>query len=221
MPFVQRIIEPVFLSRPTQQTTTASAAPTTTDESTSTRANQHHQPQPKSQQFDDFTTIANCTLANVLRQLASVVLVADEILGNLGDELQSIRIRSERIRKRIIKVEKTIENIEETSICKCIYGLMNMKRAMRPQSDSLIHGPCATFGISCFSLSLSFLLQASHILSHTERTFVTLTKRNVIFQFGHAIHVCYFSFLEYMGFNRGFYFRTHRQTGQKEFRRQQ
>lgn len=129
MPFVQRIIEPVFLSRPTQQSTT--------DESTSHRTNQHqlqrpqsqsqhHQHQQKQQQsieYDDFTTIANCTLANVLRQLASVVLVADEILGNLGNELQAIRIRSHLIQKRIINVGKTIENIEETTICEfCIFS---------------------------------------------------------------------------------------------------
>lgn len=104
MPFVQRIVEPVFLSRPTQQSSTATA------DQPSTASKASH---------DDFTTIANCTLANILRQLASVVLVADEILTDLGNELQTIRVRSNHIQKRIVGVEKTLENVDATIICKC------------------------------------------------------------------------------------------------------
>lgn len=117
MPFVQRVIEPVFLSRPTQPSqsiatatvTTANDQPTTSSASNASKAKSH----------DDFTAIANCTLANILRQLASVVLVADEILSDLGNELQSIRDRSTNIQKRIVGVEKTLENVDTTIICKC------------------------------------------------------------------------------------------------------
>lgn len=116
MPFIQRIVEPVFLSRPTQQSTTAEQQPsstatvsTTVSKTTTTTTVATH---------DDFTLIANCTLANILRQLASVVLVADEILNDLGNELQTIRNRSNNIQKRIVDVEKSLENIDETIICK-------------------------------------------------------------------------------------------------------
>lgn len=101
MPFIQRNVEPVFLSRPTQQST-AAEQPSNASKST----------------HDDFTSIANCTLANILRQLASVVLVADGILSELGNELQLIRDRSSNIQKRIVGVEKTLENVETTIICK-------------------------------------------------------------------------------------------------------
>lgn len=110
MPFIQRIIEPVFLSRPTQQTTALANDPTN---SAITAA----APPAAQQTNDDFTLIANCTLANVLRQLASVVLVADEILSDLGNELHAIRHRTENIRQRIVGVEKNLENIESTIIC--------------------------------------------------------------------------------------------------------
>lgn len=103
MPFIQRTIEPVFLSRPTQHTDALANEP----------KNSTTQPTD-----DDFTLIANCTLANVLRQLASVVLVADEILSDLGNELQTIRNRTDCIRRRIVGVEKSLENVQETIICK-------------------------------------------------------------------------------------------------------
>lgn len=126
MPFIQRIVEPVFLSRPTQSsqsivttTTTATAAAANGDQQPSTSSNAS-----KAKSHDDFTTIANCTLANILRQLASVVLVADEILSDLGNELQSIRDRSTNIQKRIVGVEKSLENVDATIICKWFFFLV-------------------------------------------------------------------------------------------------
>lgn len=121
MPFIQRIVEPVFLSRPTQSpqsiatTTTTIATATANDQPSTSNASKAS----NSKSHDDFTTIANCTLANILRQLASVVLVADEILSDLGSELQSIRDRSVNIQKRIVGVEKSLENVDTTIICKC------------------------------------------------------------------------------------------------------
>lgn len=115
MPFIQRIVEPVFLSRPTQQSTTAEQQPSSTAETATTAVSKTT---TTTTTYDDFTSIANCTLANILRQLASVVLVADEILSDLGNELQTIRDRSNNIQKRIVGVEKSLENIDETIICK-------------------------------------------------------------------------------------------------------
>lgn len=117
MPFIQRIIEPVFLSRPTQQSTTAEQQPSSTETATTTTTTVS-KAKTTTTTHDDFTSIANCTLANILRQLASVVLVADEILSDLGNELQTIRDRSNNIQKRIVGVEKSLENIDETIICK-------------------------------------------------------------------------------------------------------
>lgn len=118
MPFIQRTIEPVFLSRPTQQQQQQSSATTSGESSSIAKAK-------KQSQNDDFTLIANCTLANVLRQLGSVVLIADEILSDLGNELHTIRIRSDKIQKRITNVEKSLENIEETIICKYRNGFLS------------------------------------------------------------------------------------------------
>lgn len=118
MPFIQRIVEPVFLSRPTQQSTTAEQQPSSTATTPTETTPATTTVSKKTTTHDDFTSIANCTLANILRQLASVVLIADEILSDLGNELQTIRDRSNNIQKRIVGVEKSLENIDETIICK-------------------------------------------------------------------------------------------------------
>lgn len=103
MPFVQRMVEPVFVSR---------RAPNASDSPDSTS------PQRNAAADDDFGAVSNLTLGNVLRQLAAVVLCADQILGGLGDELFSIQKRTESINKRIKAVGTTIEKeIHETIIC--------------------------------------------------------------------------------------------------------
>lgn len=104
MPFIQRIIEPVFVSRPSEH-----------EQTIQTTHGKHKKPSINDD--DDFTSIANCTLSNVLRQLASVVLIADGIMTDLNGELQIIRSRTEKIRGRINGVEKSLENIDLTIIC--------------------------------------------------------------------------------------------------------
>lgn len=116
MPFIQRIVEPVFLSRPTSS---ASAAAAASLEGTQSNRNDL----AVAVAGDEFTTIANCTFSNILRQLASVILCADEILGGLGDELQTIRTRTEQIKRRINGVERILEEeIDETVICKLFFS---------------------------------------------------------------------------------------------------
>lgn len=125
MPFIQRIVEPVFLSRPTPPSpppleAAAAAAPSTASSSASGQATQSKRNDLST--GDEFTTIANCTLSNILRQLASVILCADEILGGLGDELLAIRARTENIKRRINGVERILdEEIDETVICKLLF----------------------------------------------------------------------------------------------------
>lgn len=113
MPFIQRTIQPVFLSRPTHQ-----SIPSAIIESNS-----------KTTSNDEFNTIANCTLSNVLRQLASVVLIADEILTDLGDELQCIRNRTDIIKKRINGVEKSLDKIDLTAVA-CKWTFLKAKASL-------------------------------------------------------------------------------------------
>ncbi|XP_055298073.1 uncharacterized protein LOC129566299 isoform X2 [Sitodiplosis mosellana] len=127
MPFIQRIVEPVFLSRPTQQSTTAEQQPSSTAITTTTTVSKAT---TTTATHDDFTSIANCTLANILRQLASVVLVADKILSDLGNELHTIRERSNNIQKRIVGVEKSLENIDETIIYDNDVSIYKTKRTI-------------------------------------------------------------------------------------------
>lgn len=105
MPFIQRIIEPIFVSRPNEH------------ERTKQTTNNNKHKASGAGEDDEFTFIANCTLSNVLRQLASVVLIADEIMTDLNGELQNIRSRTEKIKQRINGVEQSLEHIDLTIIC--------------------------------------------------------------------------------------------------------
>lgn len=101
MPFVQRVVQPVYVSRPSQHEQKSTAV----------------EPfESKSHTNDEFNFIANFTLSNVLRQLASVLLVADGILGNLNEELKSIRTRSERLKERIRVVGHNVEQLDATVV---------------------------------------------------------------------------------------------------------
>lgn len=114
MPFIQRLVEPIYVSR----------FPSNAIDSTDLNQSHQQQNQQKHQNCsseNEFDTISNKTLGNVLRQLASVVLCADQIFCGLGNELYNIQKRTETIKKRIKIVGTTIENdIHDTIICKCI-----------------------------------------------------------------------------------------------------
>lgn len=84
MPFVQRVVEPKFLSRTSLW-----------DEEGKPRVSD-----------DELEAVTNNTLSNALRQLASLVLVADDIFAELGKELQSINKRSDALKARIGQVEQ-------------------------------------------------------------------------------------------------------------------
>lgn len=87
MPFVQRVIEPKYLSRTSLWD--AEGKPRVTD--------------------DELEAVVNNTLSNALRQLASLVLVANEIFTDLGDQLQLISKRSDELRVKIGLVEEKVE----------------------------------------------------------------------------------------------------------------
>lgn len=87
MPFVQRVIEPKYLSRTSLWD--ADGKPRVSD--------------------DELDAVTNNTLSNALRQLASLVLVANDIFTELGNHLQLITERSERLKTKIGLVEQKVE----------------------------------------------------------------------------------------------------------------
>jgi len=76
MPLVLRTVEPKYLSR---QVVTA--------------------------KDDELEAVTNNTLSNVLRQLASLVLLASEIFEGLAEGLQTVHLRSCSLRTTIDRVE--------------------------------------------------------------------------------------------------------------------
>lgn len=114
MPFVQRVIHPIFLSRPSQR----ERITPTNDPSNVSTAPKTLLSNKQISSNDEFDFIANFTLSNVLRQLASVLLVADEILTDLNDELKNIRHRTENVKQRIDGVERILEGFDSNIIRK-------------------------------------------------------------------------------------------------------
>lgn len=86
MPFVQRVVEPKFLSRTSLW-----------DEDGKPRVSD-----------DELVAVTNNTLSNALRQLASLVLVADDIFTELRKELCTIAKRSEQLKTKIGLVEEKV-----------------------------------------------------------------------------------------------------------------
>lgn len=91
MPFIQQAISPVNLSRP------------------NTSSERYRD---RGDSGDDFDYIVNYTLSNVLRQLASVLAVADGIFHDLNHELTSIRDRSNKVKQQIEDVDKALEEYD-------------------------------------------------------------------------------------------------------------
>lgn len=86
MPFVQRVVEPKYLSRTTLWD--EDGKPKITD--------------------GELEAVTNNTLSNALRQLASLVLVADDIFNELRKELCVIAKRSEQLKTKIGVVEEKV-----------------------------------------------------------------------------------------------------------------
>lgn len=91
MPFIQQVINPVNLSRP----------------DTNSERYRH-----AADSCDEFGYFVNFTLSNVLRQLASVLAVADGIFHDLNNELGAIRTRTEKVKRQIEDVDKVLEEYE-------------------------------------------------------------------------------------------------------------
>ncbi|PNF40680.1 hypothetical protein B7P43_G02856, partial [Cryptotermes secundus] len=83
MPFVQRVVEPKFLSR---------------------RSLHADDGQPLVSDYE-LEAVTNNTLSSALRQLACLVLIANDIFEDLRKQLEDVSERSKRLRNRIESVE--------------------------------------------------------------------------------------------------------------------
>ncbi|CAH0552482.1 unnamed protein product [Brassicogethes aeneus] len=94
MPFVQRIIEPKYLSR--TSLFTEDGTPVVTE--------------------NELVAVTNNTLSNALRQLASLVLVANDIFTELGIQFNESSKRAEKIKKRINLLEECISKFDPKKV---------------------------------------------------------------------------------------------------------
>lgn len=94
MPFVQRIIEPKFLSRTSLH-------------------NEDGEPIISDYELE---AVTNNTLSNALRQLASLVLVANDIFSELTKELKKVTTRASTLKTKIEAVEKKVEEYDPKQV---------------------------------------------------------------------------------------------------------
>lgn len=94
MPFIQRIIEPKFLSHKSLL-----------DENGKSLVNDF-----------ELDAVTNNTLSNVLRQLASLVLVANDIFEDLAKQLQDVHQRSCKLKTTIHLVEEKLSKCDPKTV---------------------------------------------------------------------------------------------------------
>lgn len=88
MPFISRIVTPKYVSR---------------EKSAKFRQIDHQHID------DDLEAIANITLSNALRQLASILSISDDIFSQLNKELETIHDRSSELKHRIDRISNVVE----------------------------------------------------------------------------------------------------------------
>lgn len=129
MPFVQRVVTPIYLSR-TKKHQKSGGSSTTSPTSTSTiiattDAAFRQQPEAggsttgesnaivgKPLNDYEFEAVTNLTLSNALRQLASLVLIANDIFTELNAELHNVGERARGIKGRIDRLSVTVEQFD-------------------------------------------------------------------------------------------------------------
>ncbi|XP_063824305.1 uncharacterized protein LOC135073964 [Ostrinia nubilalis] len=94
MPFVQRVVEPKYLSRTSLRD--EAGKPRVTDE--------------------ELQAVTNCTLSNALRQLASLVLLAEDIFSELTSQLQGITERSKVAQTKIERINEIVEKYDPKKV---------------------------------------------------------------------------------------------------------
>ena len=136
MPFVQRVVQPIYISRTKktsessyQQSTSSGAAAagshdTVTGrnivESTTTTTTVLAVPHADY----EFDYVTNLTLSNALRQLASLVLIANDIFTELNAELHNVGERARGIKCRIDTLEKTVDEFDPKLVAVRKYNIL-------------------------------------------------------------------------------------------------
>ena len=90
MPFVQRQIEPKFVSRRSEASKKFAQSTVLQD--------------------NEFESITNLTLSNAIRQLASLLALSKEIFSELNEEMEKISNRSVGLKERLTELNKKIED---------------------------------------------------------------------------------------------------------------
>ncbi|BES87741.1 WAS protein family, member [Nesidiocoris tenuis] len=94
MPFVQRVVNPKYLSRVSLH-------------------DENGRPRVKD---DELEAVTNFTLCSALRQLASVVQLAGDIFIELNKELVAVKERTGHLKERIVRIEKNVQEFDPKAI---------------------------------------------------------------------------------------------------------
>ncbi|XP_047510004.1 uncharacterized protein LOC125052945 isoform X1 [Pieris napi] len=94
MPFVERVVEPKFLSRTSLR-----------DENGKQKVTD-----------EELQAVTNCTLSNALRQLASLVLLAEDIFSELTGQLEAIKERSKAAQAKIVTINELVEKYDPKKV---------------------------------------------------------------------------------------------------------
>ncbi|XP_063706193.1 uncharacterized protein LOC134835252 [Culicoides brevitarsis] len=109
MPFVKRVVQPKYICRkskaPGQQ-----AAASSSEQQQQTPGDSLVPCNNGIVQDYELETITNVTLSNALRQLASLLLISNEIFSELNKELETISDRSAGLKQRIEKLAEKVDN---------------------------------------------------------------------------------------------------------------
>lgn len=125
MPFVQRVVTPIYLSRtkkhPKSVGSSATSPASTSTVIAATDGAFRQQPEAGCSTVEtntivgkplndyEFEAVTNLTLSNALRQLASLVLIANDIFTELNAELHHVGERTRGIKGRIDRLCVTVE----------------------------------------------------------------------------------------------------------------
>jgi uncharacterized protein YfcZ (UPF0381/DUF406 family) len=97
MPFIKRVVSPIYVSRST-------VINNCEDNSILTRDN------------SELIAVNNCTLSNAIRQLASLAGHAEEIFAELRQELGEVNARATNIKQRICQLEGVAEKLDARTV---------------------------------------------------------------------------------------------------------
>lgn len=155
MPFVQRVVSPIYISRkghpptqsnqkkqlkaPQQRATCSSTSPSTVSAASTDLEPATHNgggggevsatrpPHPSASghvEECEFDTVTNLTLSNALRQLASLVLIANDIFNDLQSELRQVNQRSGKLNARLKIINDKLDTLDPklVTVRKYIYA---------------------------------------------------------------------------------------------------